>query len=306
MHTDVIQRFYFSGQPVRGAIVKLQNSFVESLNGHDYPPFVNALLGECLVSTLLMGVHLKHQARLSLQARGNGVVNLLMGEAQIKSSHGELTQHSIRAVARLQSNEKNEPDEPLLPLNKLIGQGHLAITIEPDQGERYQGIVEAKKSSLSACLEDYFQQSEQLPTVMKLVTSPTIAAGLLIQRMPSSDDRAPTNLIEEDNAWQEISALAATASRDELLSIDNETLLYRLFHEHNVNLSPAEKISFDCSCSEQRTSQALLKIGFQEVSKLLQLDNEIVMDCEFCSARYRFTQLKLEQLGMDFTEKIQP
>lgn len=300
MHSDVIQRFYFSGQPVRGAIVKLQNSYIESLNGHDYPPIVNALLGECLASTLLMGVHLKHQARLSLQARGDGVIHLLMGEAQLKINPGELNQHSIRAVARLKDQDDASATASSLSLGELIGQGHLAITIEPEEGERYQGIVEAKASSLSACLEDYFQQSEQLPTTMQLITSATTAAGLLIQRMPAEEDKMSSSLAKADNLWEELNALAATISHDELLALDNETLLYRLFHEHAVTLSPAEKVCFDCSCSEHRTGQALLKIGVKEVSALLKHDNEVVMDCEFCSARYRFTQSKLQQLGMKF------
>ena len=300
MHSDVIQPFYFSGQPVRGAIVKLQNSYIESLNGHDYPPIVNALLGECLASTLLMGVHLKHQARLSLQARGNGIIHLLMGEAQLKiNPSGELNQHSIRAVARLKE-PYDASAEASLTLDELIGQGHLAITIEPEEGDRYQGIVEAKAASLSACLENYFQQSEQLPTTMQLITSPTMAAGLLIQRMPAAEDKNSASVAQADNLWEELNTLAATVSQNELLALDSETLLYRLFHEHAVTLSPAEKVCFDCSCSEQRTAQALLKIGVKEVSALLKLDNEVVMDCEFCSARYRFTQSKLQQLGMKF------
>ena len=299
MNIDAIQRFYFRGKPVRGAIVKLQNSYIESLNGHDYPPIVNALLGECLASTLLMGVHLKHQARLSLQARGNGIIHLLMGEAQLKVNPGELNQHSIRAVARLKDPYDASAETPL-KLDELIGQGHLAITIEPEEGERYQGIVEAKAASLSACLENYFQQSEQLPTTMQLITSPTMAAGLLIQKMPAEEDKNSVSVAQADNLWEELNTLAATVSHNELLTLDSQTLLYRLFHEHAVTLSPAEKVCFDCSCSEQRTGQALLKIGVKEVSALLKLDNEVVMDCEFCSARYRFTQSKLQQLGMKF------
>ena len=190
--------------------------------------------------------------------------------------------------------------EASLKLDELIGQGHLAITIEPEEGERYQGIVEAKAASLSACLENYFQQSEQLPTTMQLITSPTMAAGLLIQRMPAAEDKNSASVAQADNLWEELNTLAATVSQNELLALDSETLLYRLFHEHAVTLSPAEKVCFDCSCSEQRTAQALLKIGVKEVSALLKLDNEVVMDCEFCSARYRFTQSKLQQLGMKF------
>lgn len=312
-NTDLIQRFYFSGQPFRGAIVKLQNSFVESLNGHNYPSAINTLLGESLTASVLMGIHLKHNARLSLQARGEGAVKLLMAEAIIQQSDEqriEAPAHKIRAVARLSE------EAPLILANgtqdfqQLLGPGQLAITIEPEEGERYQGIVAADQASLTLCLQAYFNQSEQLPTSFQLATSDTATAGILLQRMPHDDQELndPSKLIDTDNdggktnshhVWEEIMALAATLTDKELLEEPIEKLLFNLFHEHQVKLSPADNIDFECSCSYQRTGAALMQINPLEIESILKADKEIVMDCEFCSARYRFSQSDIEKLGID-------
>jgi len=305
-NTDLIQRFYFAGQPFRGAIVKLQNSFVEALNGHNYPSSINALLGESLTASVLMGIHLKHNARLSLQARGDGPVKLLMAEAVIQQAidtneeamqQTQQTQHKIRAVARL--SEENPPiiDSDSQGFQKLIGRGQLAITIEPEEGERYQGIVGADQATLSLCLESYFNQSEQLPTLFQLATSDTAAAGILLQRMPHNDNyQADDKTLNSNDIWDELIALTSTLTDKELLETPVEKLLFNLFHEHQVKLSPPDAIHFECSCSYQRTGAALMQISPLEIESILEADQEIVMDCEFCSARYRFNKNDIDTL----------
>lgn len=303
-NTDLIQRFYFSGQPFRGAIVKLQNSYVEALNGHNYPPAINALLGESLTASVLMGIHLKHNARLSLQARGDGAVKLLMAEAVIQqpTDTAESSVHKIRAVARLCEETSLTSTEDMQDFQKLLGPGQLAITIEPEEGERYQGIVAADQASLTLCLQAYFNQSEQLPTLFQLATSDTAAAGILLQRMPH-DDFVDANATGNSNdVWDELMALASTVTEKELLEEPVEKLLFNLFHEHAVKLSPPDDIDFKCSCSYQRTGGALMQINPLEIESILQADNEIVMDCEFCSARYRFSKSDLEKLGLELKQ----
>lgn len=314
-NTDLIQRFYFAGQPFRGAVVKLQNSFVEALNGHNYPALLNALLGESLAASLLMGIHLKHNARISIQARGDGVVSLLMAEAMMQqASNTKEPVHTLRAVA------KTTVDAELLAAGieathpsylDLLGKSQLAITIEPEDGQRYQGIVAADQDSLMLCLQSYFTHSEQLPTFFQLATTATTAAGILLQRMPSDEDDhfatsaredhealtegASSALSTSDLLWEELIALASTLSDQELVELPIEQMLHRLFHEHSLELSPPDPISFKCSCSQQRTIDVLMKISRQEIDQILQQDGEIVMDCEFCSARYRFGAVDIAQ-----------
>lgn len=299
--TDLIQRFYFSGQPFRGAIVKLQNSFVEALNGHNYPATINALLGESLTASALMGIHLKHNARLSLQARGDGPVKLLMAEAviqQAEDTEEPAAQHTVRAVARLSEEIPLTIESENKGFQNLLGRGQLAITIEPEEGERYQGIVGADQATLSLCLEAYFNQSEQLPTLFQLATSETGAAGILLQRMPHDDNhQMDENNLSSNDIWDELIALTSTLTDKELLETPVEKLLFNLFHEHSVKLSPPDAIHFECSCSYQRTGTALMQINPLEIASILEADKEIVMDCEFCSARYRFNKSDIDNLS---------
>jgi len=305
-NTDLIQRFYFAGQPFRGAIVKLQNSFIEALNGHNYPSSINALLGESLTASVLMGIHLKHNARLSLQARGDGPIKLLMAEAvmqQAADTNEEVTQHKVRAVARLSEETPPGIESDSQALQHLLGRGQLAITIEPEEGERYQGIVGADQENLSQCLEAYFNQSEQLPTLFQLATSDTAAAGILLQRMPHNDNyQAGDNTLNSNDIWEELIALTGTLTDRELLEVPVEKLLFNLFHEHQVKLSPPDTIQFECSCSYQRTGAALMQISPLEIESILEADQEIVMDCEFCSARYRFNSKDIDNLGQQSNE----
>ena len=305
-NTDLIQRFYFAGQPFRGAIVKLQNSFIEALNGHNYPSSINALLGESLTASVLMGIHLKHNARLSLQARGDGPIKLLMAEAvmqQAADTNEEVTQHKVRAVARLSEETPPGIESDSQALQHLLGRGQLAITIAPEEGERYQGIVGADQENLSQCLEAYFNQSEQLPTLFQLATSDTAAAGILLQRMPHNDNyQAGDNTLNSNDIWEELIALTGTLTDRELLEVPVEKLLFNLFHEHQVKLSPPDTIQFECSCSYQRTGAALMQISPLEIESILEADQEIVMDCEFCSARYRFNRKDIDNLGQQSNE----
>ena len=303
-NTDLIQRFYFAGQPFRGAILKLQNSFIEALNGHNYPSSINALLGESLTASVLMGIHLKHNARLSLQARGDGPIKLLMAEAVIQQaadSNDETTQHKVRAVARLSEDTPPAIENNSQAFQHLLGRGQLAITIEPEDGERYQGIVGADQATLSQCLESYFNQSEQLPTLLQLATSDTAAAGILLQRMPHND-QVSNNTNNSNDIWEELKALTGTLTNKELLEAPIEKLLFNLFHEHQVKLSPPDTIQFECSCSYQRTGAALMQISPLEIESILEADKEIVMDCEFCSARYRFNRSDIDILGKQSNE----
>lgn len=310
---DLIQRFYFSGQPFRGAVVQLQNSFVEALNGHDYPQSVNYLLGEALSAATLMGINLKHNSRISLQARGDASVTLLMAEATMMldkeqdetAATDHQATHSIRAVARVNADKPVEANTRIEHAYlDLLGHGQLAITIEPEDGERYQGIVSAESHSLKLCLESYFNQSEQIPTCFQFAASSTGAAGILLQRMPHEDSYALdardryTNDPKADELWQELVALADTLTDEELLSLPAQEILHRLFHQHPLQLAAAQSVGFKCSCSYERTAAALSHIDPLEIEDILADEGEIVMDCEFCSTRYRFDRDKIAQLQL--------
>jgi molecular chaperone Hsp33 len=274
---DTVRRFHFEDGRVRGQIVRLEASLAEVLGQHHYPEEVERLLGEALAATVLMGSTLKFTGTLSLQARSNGPVGLLFAECS--------ESHRIRGYARVQ------PGSADADIGALLKDGTLAITIAPAAGERYQGIVPLDSPSLGPCLEHYFAQSEQLPTVLCLACNGRRAAGLLLQALPEHAG-APA----ADSRWEHLSTLAATTRPAELLAEPFETLLYHLFHEERLRLHDAGPVVFGCSCSEARAAGTLRSIGEAEARAVLGEQGLIRIQCELCQQEYRFDAAALDRL----------
>jgi len=279
-NTDQLKRFLFEETDVRGEIVLLEDSYQRVLLNGDYPNIVSRLLGEVLAAVGLLSATMKFDGILTLQARGDGDISLLMADC----SH----QNQLRGIAKLQLGAQPDTNE----LRALLGTGHLAITIDPDQGERYQGIVPLERPTLSSCLEDYFKQSEQLPTRLWLFADGARAGGLLLQALPQQ-----LQTLEARNAyWEHLCVLADTLGAEEFLSTDMDTILVRLFHEERVRLFPAADLRFSCSCSRTRTRNMLVTLGEDEVRAVLAEKGSVDVQCEFCHEKYIFNENQINGL----------
>jgi len=299
---DCILPFYFRSIAARGAIVKIQNSYVEALNGHQYSMPINNLLGECLMASCLMGTHLKSSARLAIQARAlnndtqinQAPVSMLIAETHVqKEDNYDSSQQlqKIRGLARI--NAERPLSSTDADLGTLLGRSQLAVTIEPDTGERYQGIVNAQASSLAKSLEDYFLQSEQLDTRFYLFVGETQCAGMMMQEMPNhggKSERHPIGFTDEEDCkrWEELLVLAHSIKQEELFNLTPEECLHRLFHQHEYAIADPTPVQFGCRCSREGTINAIRIIDYQELNEILNTDGEVALDCEFCSTRYRF------------------
>jgi molecular chaperone Hsp33 len=170
----------------------------------------------------------------------------------------------------------------------LGGAGRLVLTVEPENADPYQGIVGVEADTLAAVLENYFVQSEQLDTRLWLFADKTHAVGLLIQELPSE--------IRDKADWQRIEMLAGTVTAEELLSLDCEVLLHRLFNEEKVRVYDPESVEFKCSCSRQKISGTLLALGRAELESIFKERADIEVDCQFCGAKYSFDKVDVENL----------
>ena len=276
---DSRQRFLFEDTHIRGEITTLSSSFEAIKSRQNYPAQVNVILGEFLAAASLLSATLKFTGIVSIQAIGRGAIKTIMAECSNKSRLRGIVRGDIEAIT-----DKDD-------FHSLLASATLAITIEPDDGERYQGIVPIESSDLSSCLEHYFAQSEQLSTKIKLAANDHSAAGVLIQQMPhdSNDKKAHDD-------WQQLSLLLASLKSDEQLNLDHETQLYRLFHEQNVRLYQPEALQFFCSCSKPRTAKTLISLGFEEVEKIQQELGTIEITCDFCGQQYHFDKKDIDQL----------
>ncbi|MES2817423.1 MAG: Hsp33 family molecular chaperone HslO [Pseudomonadota bacterium] len=280
--SDFSQRFLFDATDVRGELVTLQDSYAQVLAKHPYPQPVAQLLGEFLAAAALLVGTLKFDGLLILQARSAGAVPLLMVEC---SSAGEL-----RGIARYQE-EAIAPDAGLL---ELMPEGVLTLTVDPSRGKRYQGIVSLDGADLSACFSNYFAMSEQLPSRFWLSADGRRARGLLLQQLPAEQIRDDE---ERADSWQHLTVLADTLTAEEQLALDNQTLLHRLYHEETLRLFDPRDLLFRCSCSRDRSGNALVSLGQADAELLLQEQNgEVVIDCQFCNQRYAFDAADVAQL----------
>jgi len=277
MH-DQSQRFIFDNADVRGEIAHLQKSYQEALSTHQYPEPASRLLGEFLVAASLLSATLKFEGTLILQARSEGEIPLIMAEAT--------SDRHLRGIVRDAEQAKSNDFETLLK------NAQLSITIDPQEGQRYQGIVPMEGNSLAECIEHYFQQSEQLSTRLWLYSDHQCAAGMLLQELPASDISSE----ERANQWEHISTLAETLTQEELLTLDTETLLYRLYHQEQVRLFDPSILSFCCSCSEDRIAKALTSIGQQSLNEIIAEQGLVSVNCEFCNQKYQFNEYQIHQL----------
>lgn len=269
--SDQLLRFIFDGTDVRGEWVRLERTYQDALINHHYPPAVRRLVGEFLAAVTLLGATLKFEGTIALQARSeDGEIPLIVAEA-----NADLT---VRAIVHGAEHAGSSDFKRLLG-NKAT----LAITIEPTQGKRYQGIVPLEGANLAICLQDYFHRSEQLPTRIWLVADAQRAAGLFLQELPSRLD-----FEQRTQQWRHLSMLAETIEPQELLQLSGDEVLYRLFHQEQLRLLRRDAVSFRCSCSRERTERMLHSLGRAELNDILREQGSIQVNCEFCNQLYRF------------------
>jgi molecular chaperone Hsp33 len=267
---DRRQRFLFEEFAVRGELTQLAEAYREVLTQRSYPEDIQHLLGELMSAAAILASTIKFEGSLILQIKTAGRVQLLMAECR----NGK----ELRAIARY-DDEK---------VDSSLHKGQLAITIEPDEGERYQGIVEICGNSLAASLETYFRKSEQLDTRIWLAADQQHAAGLLLQKIPLNPDRPGLPVSGED--WDRVCLLTDTVQASELLELTPYTLLSRLYHEEQVRTFDAEQISFKCGCSRYRSANAIKFLGFDEAMEIVAENSVVEIDCQFCHQHYAFDE----------------
>ena len=275
MNNDILHRYIFDNADVRGEIVQLESSYQEVLSAHIYPVALQALIGELLAATSLLTATIKFSGDISVQLQGDGPVSL----AVINGNNKQV----LRGVARWNGDIAADAS-----LQQMFGKGYMVITLTPDEGERYQGIVSLDHVNLAACLEEYFNQSEQLPTQIQLFANGKQAAGMLLQVLPAKSGN--------NDDFEHLSALTSTIKAEELFTLDAEQLLHRLYHQEEVRLFDPVDVTFKCSCSRDRSAAAIKTLPQTEVEEILAEEGKIEMDCEYCTAKYSFDAIDIAAL----------
>ncbi len=282
---DQLNRYLFDNAQVRGEIVQLSDSYKSILENHNYPDAIQDIIGQLFAATSLLTATLKFEGDISVQLQGDGPVRYIA----INGSHKQ----DLRGVARYDK----EPESNRL--SDLVGKGYLVITITPTKGERYQGIIALEHETLAECLATYFEQSEQLATRLWLFTDleKQQAAGMLIQVLPAAADKKLEKTQAED--FEHLVALTNTVKAEELFTLPANEVLYRLYHQEEVQLFEPSDITFNCGCSREKSLNAIASVEAAELEEILKEDGKIETRCEYCLSNYLFTEQDLLALLAD-------
>jgi molecular chaperone Hsp33 len=313
---DVVVPFTLENLDARGRVVRLGEALDAILNRHNYPEPVARLLGEAVTLAALIGSSLKFEGRFILQTQTDGPVNLIVVDLEAPDGLRGYARFDADAVRTAIAEGRTRPGQ-------LLGKGHLAMTV--DQGshmDRYQGIVALEGGTLEDVAHTYFQQSEQIPTLVRLAVAEITrkgdkrsswrAGGVLVQYIPphgqsvmpdlpgdgdfSNPETADPHFVEDDR-WTQTKSLLATLADDELADPDlsAERMLFRLYHETGVRVFSPVALEERCTCSAERI-EAMLRDNFSPEERAeMVVDGEIEVVCEFCSADYHFKLHEFEE-----------
>ena len=319
-----LHKFLFDGLPVRGVLVRLTDAWTEILRRRAsnsetgaYATAVRDMLGEMTAAAALMQANIKFDGALVLQIFGDGPVQVAGVEMQ--------PDFALRATATVQGEVA--PSATLSQMVNVHNKGRCAITLDPKTkfpGQQpYQGVVPLFDDhgkpieKLSQVLEHYMLQSEQLDTTLVLAADDKVAAGLLIQRLPmAGEGNLAGSMVSRENEdqiglnehYNRIATLAASLKREELLTLDVDTILRRLFWEESVTrflpLQGETAPRFRCNCSRERVGKMIVGLGREEAEGILSERGNIEVGCEFCGLQYRFDPVDAAQLFVDAIQLV--
>lgn len=290
--SDFVANFQIDQRPVRGRVARLGALSVSPVvQRHDYPDALARILGEAVTLAAVLGSSLKFEGRLLVQAEGDGPVSMLVGEYSSDGGMRGYARYDEAAWAHLE--KVNKGGAPHMP--QLFGPaGRLALIIVQDNpaSQPYQGVVPLVKATLAECAEDYFAQSEQIPTRIRLAVAELdrageapmwVSGGMMVQRVAADAARGET-----DEAWREADALFQTLTDAELVDPDLAAtdLLFRLFHEQGVRIEEAVALADRCTCNEERVRGTLQSLPDDQLREMVEPDGSLSIDCQFCARHY--------------------
>lgn len=274
---DTLQRFIFEHAEIRGEIARLDDTYQTIVSQRDYPPAVKKLLGEALVSCLLLVGSIKFEGELSLQFQGNEALPMMI----IQCDH----QLHLRGFARFKPELKDEDYQNAFlngQMSFLINQSHLT--------EIFQSIIPIQSADMSQNLMSFFSQSEQVATQISIAINDTHVVGMLLQLLPGQDTE------HREEFWSYASKIGQTVTAQELLNLPNEEILYRLYHETDIRLLLEKEACFKCRCHMEKMKSLLKSFGEKEVRELLDETGQIDITCDFCNQHYIFDAIDVELL----------
>lgn len=284
--TDQLKKYLFEDHSARAQAVKLNHAWQTGMAHQSYPECVQQLLGELVAAAVLLAGNIKFDGSLVLQLQGDGPVALIVVECSADLA--------IRATASLREGVPIPSVPTLQGLLNARGQGRFIVMLDPGRDQPhaqppYQGVVPLEGQTVAEVLELYMRHSEQLDTRLWLAANADQCAGLLMQRLPDHGGISIAASAEEhESAWERARHLAGTLKTDELLALDTDTLIHRLFSEETLIAFEPQNVRWHCPCTHARVADMLRMLGRSEIESILSEQGHVDIACNFCGKPYRF------------------
>lgn len=290
---DQITKFMFEDAPVRGAVVQLEDQWQEMTKFQNYPAPVNKMLGEFTAGALLLSSTIKFDGSLVVQIKGSGPVSMVVVEVKNRTA--------VRAMAKIREDAAITGETTFQQLVNVDGMGQCAIILDAANrrptDQPYMGVVPLVGDSIAAILENYMEQSEQLPTKICLASTKDVIGGLMVQKMPEDGGTAKEDM--DKDAWPRISQIAGTLKDSELLTLGQDVILRRLFWQEKLQLLGTEAVQFQCGCSKEKTDAMLKSLGKKELEDILKAEGKVEVTCQFCNKTITYTPQDIEALFLE-------
>ena len=274
---NTINRFLFKDLDIRGQHLSLIDTWQDMIQNRGYSVLVRQLFGELSALAIFLANGIKHKGKLTLQVQGSGIVSLLLVEVT--------SDLKIRGMVR--SDSTIEEDDSL---DKILGEGQIVATLYNSQTDHsFQSLVPINQKGLIATFEDYFFQSEQLESRLWVSSTQENLCAMLLQKMPEADQH-------DSEGWHRVGTLSDTITQDELISLDAESLLHRLFHEETLQLFNADWVGYECEQSKERFEKIIYDLGEQDARDLLKERGEIAIHNEICNEHLFFDEQDVNRI----------
>lgn len=293
--TDQLKKYLLPDHSTRVQAVRLTSAWQAGLVHQHYPECVQRLLGELVSAAVLLASNIKFDGALVLQLQGDGPIALIVVECTAALS--------IRATVTLREGHEIPSDGTLQSLLNPHGQGRFVVVLDPNRDttdlEPYQGVVPLEGDTVAQVLELYMRNSEQLDTRMWLASDADNSAGLLLQRLPNHGGTPDHDQDTHDETWSRICHLASTVKQNELLSLDTDTLIHRLFWEEDLIVYEPNDVRWHCPCTRERVAGMLRMLGREEIADILSERESIDIACNFCGKPYQFDAIDCASLFVE-------
>ncbi|MEI7668834.1 MAG: Hsp33 family molecular chaperone HslO [Pseudomonadota bacterium] len=302
-YSDIVQPFLIDHSSIRGRFVRLENVLNNILNAHNYHHTVSYYLAEQIVLASLLSATLQKDGILTVQAKGDGAIKFIVVDIMasgIIRGYAEVNDEKISEITKKSKNN-------ILPLNKIMGKGYLAVTLdEGGSKERHQSLVELNSDSISDAFSEYFRQSNQVEIAIKVIINKPnkdnkswSASGIIIERMPiEGGNKSEISDIEQNEIWERTKLFMSTLKEDEMLAPDitPQNLLYRLFNEDGVWVYKLQHLNSGCRCSRKRIRAIFKSIPQEELLATLDETGKMKVNCQFCNKQEIFTKADIKRI----------